>query len=392
MRKGFTLEFLSIYVSVHYSYSPLCTCNFHTIFDEHSFFIIILSFCLFHISVSVELDRLVMDSKISLESLRLDLDQMKLKLPAGTMSSADFDLLLFIVDGFFEILKFSEKYPVFNDFIQEVCSESQINTGINSQSTYARVLDVFRSTEEKPHRTTINDSELTYTCDICDEKIMILNNDLLFSLDLHEQTPHHKEVLKDFQNFHTKAAPSNSNDYTTTLNGKLHCTLCNVAIPNCGLVDHNRGYKHRLQLGLEVTSSNSTAQSKEKLVADRIGKSRKSVNEACMIFKRKGLQYCILCRVQFTNPSQSQRHLIADGHRLLVQEQLLTATANSQLFTTSSALFDVGIIFINKKGDRHCFLCDAKLGKQVAKNYVSHLKGQNHEKKLKLQTEYNNWC
>ncbi len=106
--------------------------------------------------------------------LENDLADAREKFP---IPSTYIELIVLITDGFSRLLSLSDKNETIKDLLNHLRS------------------DIFRlpaAKDEKPHNDKTN--KFSYICDVCDESITIFNQDLEFSIEHHNESPHHKKT------------------------------------------------------------------------------------------------------------------------------------------------------------------------------------------------------
>lgn len=125
--------------------------------------------------------------------LSLQLQMSLCKLKHKILAAEDWELAKEISESFLKIFQLSELYSEL-----QTCSEIFRNIYFAMSNVYNKT-PLMTSTPICTSNSKIGTSKTSILCDVCDETFPLINNDLEFTMSMHEQSPCHIEVVQSFQ-------------------------------------------------------------------------------------------------------------------------------------------------------------------------------------------------
>lgn len=244
-------------------------------------------------------------------------------------SHYDLKLPLFIIDCFSKLWKLWSDMPD----LRELIDESKF------RNVFSDMLPFFSGKD--PTKSSVTESKLF--CNICNDKIELVNNDFYFSYDLHIQTPRHVEAV-------TK---SNSDCLRTSGSEKL------CAVDNADNSIHNSSIS-RMKSSSSCWSYDSTATPVVSPTSDLVSNSRK--------FTSVGASLLNLDMKSETKP-------FVPPQRLQVSASLPSLNTSSQVQSLDFKL--------PTEVDPYCGACCRSISVNPTVIH-EHVKGQSHQKQVQL--------
>lgn len=334
------------------------------------------------------------------------------------------DFIVLICDQFQKLVKLRSKSKLIDNLLTYNFPElfkSAENRNVPSPPEPAR-----SQTVEPISKGTEN--QYKFVCDICDEDVPILNDDLNYSTQSHLSSPYHLEVVSILRKIKESETCASS-----VASSSLNSTLLNPQYgpPKVGLVLKNvpNGSKFAPPIVSNSKTTPPSQPSKSSPVPNTISKEEESFQRSAWIQSqrqnqyllwRRSQYYCCLCDAYLPTPHNFDAHVRGFTHKTNVAAEKCTANANvgtsqmgnisgdnkhnsknrvitptrstssdnqsgkSQVRTPTRSTNDnqSSQIIVNKNGVRVCTICNVRLPSEA--NFVSHTSSVSHRTKSEL--------